>query len=145
MEFVRRHDLDPDPDRGLDSQQQGFLQHRDVRTVHQEPPGVRRWRHGGRRGVPPGDFFYIDVSLRAPLNAYKAYLAGGLLRRAGCRIRPRERVPGAADRAIQAGLALLVTAFEGRGSRARALQEAAALLGCGSRGPPLSAARGHLR
>jgi len=68
------------------------------------------------------------VSLRAPLNAYKAYLAGGLLRRAGCRIRPRERIHGAADRAIQTGLTLLVPAFEGRGSRVRALQQAAALL-----------------
>ncbi len=40
-----------------------------------------------------GSAFYIDVSLRASISAYRAYLAGGLLRRLGCRLRPREKEP----------------------------------------------------
>ena len=127
VEYVRRYDLDP-------ARTAAWIPSSRIScNIGMFAPFIKSLLESAGDGmegieVYAGDFFYIDVSLRAPLNAYKAYLAGGLLRRAGCRIRPREREPGAADRAIQAGLALLVPAFEGRRSRTRALQEAAALL-----------------
>ncbi len=77
--------------------------------------------------VYKGDFYYSDISLRATINAYKAFLAGGLLRRVGCRIRPYETEPGATDAAIARALGILVTAFETGSSRGAAMRAAAAL------------------
>ena len=74
-----------------------------------------------------GDAFYLDISRRAAVNCYKAYLAGGLLRRVGCRLRPYETVPGATDAAIQQAMKLLVPAFEGKGRKHEAMKSAAAL------------------
>ncbi len=76
--------------------------------------------------VYTGNFYYFDISLRATLNAYKAYLAGGLLRRVGCRIRPYETEPGATDAVIARALALLKKAFENGTSRTTAMRAAAA-------------------
>ena len=86
-------------------------------------------RGGGMEKVEvfAGSAFYIDVSLRASINAYRAYLAGGLLRRLGCRLRPREKEPGAADDAISRSLAILLPAFEGRSSMQGAMRSVAAL------------------
>jgi predicted CoA-substrate-specific enzyme activase len=74
-----------------------------------------------------GDIFYTEIAPRAAINAYKAYLAGGLLRRAGCRLRPYEKVPGATDAAIAAAINLLVPAFEGKSSKRDAIRRAAGL------------------
>ncbi len=74
-----------------------------------------------------GNFYYSDISLRATINAYKAFLAGGLLRRVGCRIRPYETEPGATDAAIARALGILASAFETGSSRGAAMHAAAAL------------------
>jgi predicted CoA-substrate-specific enzyme activase len=100
-----------------------------------------------RMGIYPGDFFFQEFPVRAIVNAYKAYLAGGLLRRAACRLRPREKEPGATDRAVREALTILVPAFEGRRPRGAALGEAARLFDAivvepGSR--PLAAIFGDL-
>ncbi|HET6486381.1 MAG TPA: CoA activase, partial [Spirochaetia bacterium] len=73
-----------------------------------------------------GDMYYLDISLRATLNAYRAFLVGGLLRRVGCRLRPYEKVPGATDEAIRRAMQTLIPAFEGQGSKVQAYREAAA-------------------
>jgi predicted nucleotide-binding protein (sugar kinase/HSP70/actin superfamily) len=75
--------------------------------------------------VYAGDMFYLDISRRATVNCYKAYLAGGLLRRVGCRLRPYETSPGATDRAIARAMEILVPAFEGRTQKDEALRLAA--------------------
>ncbi len=75
--------------------------------------------------VYPGDMYYLDVSLRATLNAYRAFLAGGLLRRIGCRLRPYELAPGATDQAVQRAMQSLVPAFEGKRRKGEAFREAA--------------------
>ncbi len=72
-----------------------------------------------------GDMYYLDISLRATLNAYRAYLVGGLLRRVGCRLRPYEVVPGATDQATQKALQTLLPAFEGQRPKTEAFREAA--------------------
>ena len=77
--------------------------------------------------VYAGDMYYLEISLRAAVNSYKAYLAGGLLRRVGCRLRPYEIMPGATDRAIAKAGELLVPAFEGRASLEQAMKASADL------------------
>ncbi len=71
---------------------------------------------GGMEGIEvyAGDLFYLEISLRATVNAYKAYLVGGLLRRVGCRLRPYQCSTGATDRAIEAARRILIPGFEGR-------------------------------
>jgi predicted CoA-substrate-specific enzyme activase len=80
-----------------------------------------------RIDVYAGDFFYMEISLRATMNAYKAYLAGGLLRRVGCRLRPYERSAGAADRALAAAQQVLIAGFEGRAPLDECIRRAAGL------------------
>jgi predicted CoA-substrate-specific enzyme activase len=58
-----------------------------------------------------GDISLLDVSMRAALNGYFCHLFGGMLRRLACGIRPYETVPGAADQALEAGLAQFEQAF----------------------------------
>ena len=86
-------------------------------------------RGGGMEKVQvfAGSAFYLDFSLRASINAYRAYLAGGLLRRLGCRLRPYETVPGTTDMAISKSLAILVPAFEGASPMDEALRSVAQL------------------
>ena len=74
-----------------------------------------------------GDVFYLDISRRAAVNCYKAYLVGGLLRRVGCRLRPYEIVPGSTDAVIGRAMKILIPAFEGRSRKHAAMKEAAAL------------------
>jgi predicted CoA-substrate-specific enzyme activase len=77
--------------------------------------------------VYAGDMFFLEFPRRATVNTYKAYLAGGLLRRVGCRLRPYERSPGRTDAAIAEALRILQPAFEGGGSLDQAIGRAAGL------------------
>ena len=57
-----------------------------------------------RMEVYAGDVFYLEISRRAAVNCYKAYLVGGLLRRVGlpaAAVRDRRRA--ATDRGDRAG------------------------------------------
>jgi predicted CoA-substrate-specific enzyme activase len=80
-----------------------------------------------RMEIYSGDVFYVEIAARAAINAYKAYLAGGLLKRVGCRLRPYEKVPGATNAAIARAIELLVPAFEGKTSKRDAIRRAAGL------------------
>jgi len=80
-----------------------------------------------RLEIYAGDIFYTEIAARAAINAYKAYLVGGLLRRVGCRLRPYENVPGATEEAIAEAIELLIPAFEGRTSKREAIRRAAGL------------------
>jgi predicted CoA-substrate-specific enzyme activase len=80
---------------------------------------------GGTIEVYAGDSLYLDLPLAATLHAYQAYLAGGLLRRVGCRLRPYEAVAGATDRATARALEILLPAFEGKTGLPAALRAAA--------------------
>jgi len=51
------------------------------------------------------------------MNAYFAYMFGGMLRRVACRIRPYEIERGQTDRILNKSIAILVDAFEGNGIR----------------------------
>jgi predicted nucleotide-binding protein (sugar kinase/HSP70/actin superfamily) len=73
-------------------------------------------RGGGleKAGVYVGDLFFKDISPRASFNAVFAYMFGGLLRRAACRLRPYECQAGDVDQVLEVSLEILYEAFMGR-------------------------------
>ncbi len=66
-----------------------------------------------KSGVYTGTISFSDVSLKATMNAYFAFMFGGLLRRMGCRTRPYERNPGETDQVMETALELMEQAFLG--------------------------------
>ena len=72
--------------------------------------------------VYSGELSLQEISFRASLNAFRAAVVGGLLRRVGCRLRPYEIEPGATDRALEEAMRILVPAFEGREPKDAALR-----------------------
>ena len=83
-------------------------------------------RYGGgmeRVGVYPGDISHTEIAPRLAVDAYFAYLFGGLLRRLGCRFRPYEPNPGETDRMIEAAQAILLDSFLNKRSREEAFRE----------------------
>ncbi|MFW6080761.1 MAG: acyl-CoA dehydratase activase [Desulfosalsimonas sp.] len=70
-----------------------------------------------KAGVYTGNVSFTDVSLRAAVNAYFAFMFGGLLRRMGCRIRPYEKNPGETGRALEKGLKIMEEAFSSGGDK----------------------------
>jgi predicted CoA-substrate-specific enzyme activase len=53
-----------------------------------------------------GEIIAHEISLGTAVDAYFAYLFGGMLRRMACRVRPYERNPGETDRCVAEGLEL---------------------------------------
>jgi len=87
--------------------------------------------HGGgfeRVGVYAGQVSFSEVSSRLPTRIYLAYLLGGLLRKAACRIRPYERSAGDTDRAVEGAMSLLEAAFENGPGRDEAVAEGVRML-----------------
>ncbi|MGI6398349.1 MAG: acyl-CoA dehydratase activase [Desulfomonilia bacterium] len=70
-----------------------------------------------RAQVYRGDISFLDISLKAVINAYFAFMFGGMLRRVACRLRPYEVHAGSVDEVIEDALKLFVDAFEGLSSR----------------------------
>jgi predicted CoA-substrate-specific enzyme activase len=58
-----------------------------------------------------GSITYLDFSIAIAVEAYFAYMFGGLLRRLGCRIRPYEKVKGNTDSAINNSMNILYETF----------------------------------
>ncbi len=74
--------------------------------------------------VYSGDISHLDISLTACLNAYLAYMIGGLLRKMGCMIRPYELNKGQTDTALQEGISIMEKAFLGKASVEKSLMQA---------------------
>jgi len=70
-----------------------------------------------------GQLSFSDISLKATMNAYFAYMFGGMLRRVACRVRPYEIEQGETDRVLNKSIAILVDAFEGKRDKEDALAE----------------------
>ncbi len=81
----------------------------------------------GKAGIYYGDFSFSEISIRATVNAYFAYMFGGLLRRIGCKIRPYEIHKGETDSVIKKSVKILERAFLGEISKDSALTEVMAL------------------
>jgi predicted nucleotide-binding protein (sugar kinase/HSP70/actin superfamily) len=58
-----------------------------------------------------GEITFLDISIRAAINCYLAYMFGGMLRKIGCAIRPYEKIQGMTDRAIEKSVEILYKMF----------------------------------
>lgn len=81
-----------------------------------------------KAGVFVGELSMADISLRACIGTYFAYLLGGLLRKAACRIRPYESMKGETDRIMGICTEKLEKSFLGEVTRERAIIEVVAML-----------------
>jgi predicted nucleotide-binding protein (sugar kinase/HSP70/actin superfamily) len=64
-----------------------------------------------RVDILTGSLTYLDLSVRIAINAYFAYMFGGLLRRLGCRLRPYENIEGSTDKATALSMEILYNTF----------------------------------
>ncbi len=70
-----------------------------------------------------GSTTYLDLSITIAINAYFAYMFGGLLRRLGCKIRPYEKVKGKTDEAMALSMEILYYTFLRDHSKEEALDK----------------------
>jgi len=61
--------------------------------------------------VYSGSTVFVDISMRAAINSYFAYMFSGLLIKAGCKIRPYENIKGSTDKVIEKSIELLSDMF----------------------------------
>ncbi len=73
--------------------------------------------------VYTGNISFADISIKAAMNAYFAFMFGGLLRRMGCRIRPYEKHRGVTNLVIEKSLEILKEAFLGNKDKESAVSE----------------------
>lgn len=72
--------------------------------------------------VYQGKVTFIDINIKCALNAYYAYMFGGMIRKMGCKIRPYEIHQGETDRVIEESIVLLEDVFENGGSKEKAVR-----------------------
>ena len=72
-------------------------------------------------GVYAGAMSFADITLRAAVNTYFAFMFGGLLRKLGCKIRPYETVTGITDKVMAEALEIFKETFAGRRSKESAV------------------------
>ncbi|MBN2402731.1 MAG: CoA activase [Spirochaetes bacterium] len=70
-----------------------------------------------------GSITYLDMSIAIAINAYFAYMFGGLLRKTGCKIRPYEKIKGTTDKAISLSMEILYYTFLRDHSKEEALDK----------------------
>jgi predicted nucleotide-binding protein (sugar kinase/HSP70/actin superfamily) len=85
---------------------------------------LRQQGHGMEEAaVFCGQLSFSDISLKATMNAYFAYMFGGMLRKVACRTRPYEKEKGETDRVLDKSIRILSDAFEGKRDKEDALVE----------------------
>ncbi len=128
VEYIKRHDLDPE---------KTALWMADAElacNLRLYPYQIKKMLSAfgpamAKAGVYTGTIAFTDVSLRAAINAYFAFMFGGMLRRLVCRTRPYEIVSGDTDRAMKEAIGILTGAFLGLRSKESAVAEVADLFG----------------
>ncbi len=122
IEYVEKHDLDPENtvlwniSSTMACNLAMFPYH--TRTI------LNAYGKGMEKaGIYSGAMSFADISLKLPVNAYFAYLFGGLLRKMGCKVRPYEKNQGETDGVIQTSLEILKDAFYGKRSKEDAVAE----------------------
>lgn len=112
IEYVRKYDLDPEETLvwAIESKLSCNL-----RLYPQYIKSILE-NHGEgmeKINVYSGFLTHLDISVNACINAYFAYLLGGLIRMTACRIRPYESVKGETDRVIRHATDIMESAFLG--------------------------------
>ncbi len=73
--------------------------------------------------VHQGDIAFTNISVKASVYAYFAFLLGGMLRRIACKIRPYEVERGQTDRVLNQSIKMLADAFTGKRAIEKTLDE----------------------
>ncbi|KJR96445.1 MAG: CoA activase [Desulfobulbaceae bacterium BRH_c16a] len=82
--------------------------------------------HGGgleHVSVYQGDISFSDISVRACITGYFAYMIGGMLQKIACKIRPYEIESGRTDKTLKKSIKVLSDAFMGKRSIEKTLDE----------------------
>ncbi|MGA1869567.1 MAG: acyl-CoA dehydratase activase [bacterium] len=74
-------------------------------------------------GVYTGPISFLDISVTAAINAYFAFMFGGLVRKLGCKKRPYENEKGITDSVIKKSIDILSQGFLGNRSKEDVLAE----------------------
>jgi predicted CoA-substrate-specific enzyme activase len=127
VEYINKHDLDPG-DTML-----WMVETRLTCNIRLYPYYIKSLLDSNDNGmekatVYSGEITHLDISLSACLNAYLAYMIGGLIRRMGCKIRPYEVNKGETDKTIQEAIKIMEKAFLGQASMEKSLIRAVSLL-----------------
>lgn len=110
VEHVRKKDLDPE-------QTVLWMGHAEIAcNIRLYPYKLREMiaSFGGdmkQAQVYTGNASFADVSIKAAMNSYFAFMFGGMLRKIGCRVRPYEKHAGETDKVINHCLGVLEEAF----------------------------------
>jgi len=126
IEYVRKHELDPA------STMLWMVESLYTCNIRLFPYYIKNLLDAYGRGmeqaiVYSGEISHLDISLNTCLNAYLAYMAGGLLRKIACRIRPYETNKGETDAAFRTGLKILEKAFLGKAPMEESVIQAVSL------------------
>ncbi len=125
VEYMRRHQLEPS------NTALWVLKSRWACNIPMYPSFLRRLLDVEgleELQIYRGMVTFSDVDLTAPIEAYFAFLLGGMLRRFGCMIRPYEDEPGATDAALEQCLELFRKTFRAGLPKDAALKEATRVL-----------------
>ncbi len=76
-----------------------------------------------KAGVCTGEISFFDISARAAINTYFAFMFGGLLRKMACKLRPYEVEKGETDKAVEKSIHIFNDAFLGNTSKEDAVCE----------------------
>ncbi|TAL33623.1 MAG: CoA activase [Spirochaetes bacterium] len=125
MDYVRAHELDP-ANTLLWMLESGVACN--IRMYPYYIKSIFEAEGGGmeKAGVYVGDVTFLEFPPQMMINAYFAYLFGGLIRKAGCTLRPYEEVRGATDAAIARATEILEAHFLGKSPRETAVRDAVA-------------------
>ncbi len=74
-------------------------------------------------GIFIGELTFIDISIRASMNAFFSHMFGGMLTKMGCRTRPYEIEKGTTDQVIEKSITILEDAFLGNRSKEEAVAQ----------------------
>jgi predicted nucleotide-binding protein (sugar kinase/HSP70/actin superfamily) len=77
--------------------------------------------------VCTGEISFSDISVRAALNTYFAFMFGGMLRKMACKIRPYEIEKGETDAVVKKSLHILNDTFLGNNSKEESVREVVSL------------------
>ncbi len=126
IEYIRKNDLDPG------NTMLWMIETRLTCNIRLYPFYIKNLLDNHGNGMEKalvylGDITHLDISLATCLNAYLAYMLGGLIRSVGCRIRPYEMNNGETDEAIQESIKILEKAFLGKAPIEKSLIKALSL------------------
>ncbi|MBW2219230.1 MAG: CoA activase, partial [Deltaproteobacteria bacterium] len=76
-----------------------------------------------KASVYAGELSFMDLSVKLPINAYFAYMFGGMIRMLGCKIRPYEKIKGETDQTIEKNIDIMSDAFLGKRSKEDAFHQ----------------------